>query len=154
MAGAVGGKGFKADINVTPLVDVVLVLLIIFMVVTPMLKQGIAVQLPETKHGKELQEDKRENVVVAIKEDGSIYVEGDLVPGAEADTPEGDKLLESQIRLKLQEGKTKPLLIKADARLKYGQVKRVMDLVKERIALRSVKIAADKVKPKDGTAAN
>jgi biopolymer transport protein TolR len=141
-----GGGGFKADINVTPLVDVCLVLLIIFMVVTPMLKQGVAVQLPETKNGKQFEEDKKDNIVCAIKDDGTIYVEGVQVPGAEADTPEGNDALESSIRSALQAGKTKPLLIKADARLKYGQVKRVMELVKKKIPLRSVKIAADKAK--------
>jgi len=125
----------------------VLVLLIIFMVVTPMLKQGVAVQLPETKNGKEVQEDKGENIVLAIKDDGTIYLKNLLVEGAEADTPEGKDILESKVRSALQEGKDKPLLIKADSRLKYGQVKRVMDLVKERIPLRQVKLAADRVKP-------
>jgi biopolymer transport protein TolR len=146
------GNDLKADINVTPLVDVVLVLLIIFMVVTPMLKQGVAVQLPETSHGKELQEDKKENIVVAIKDDGSIYVEGEKVEGADKDTPENRAELESRIRLALQAGKTKPLLIKADARLKYGQVKRVMDLVKEKIPLRMVKLASDRSKPAEEAA--
>ena len=142
-----GSSGFKSNINVTPLVDVVLVLLIIFMVVTPMLKQGVAVQLPETKNGKPMEEDKKENIVVAIKDDGSIYVEGEKVEGAEKDTPEGKDLLESKMRAALQAGINKPLMIKADARLKWGPVKRVMDLAKERIAgVRLVKIAADKQK--------
>lgn len=139
-----GSNSFKADMNVTPLVDVCLVLLIIFMVVTPMLKEGVPVQLPETKHGKELQEDKGENVVLAMKDDGTIYLDNIQVMGAEVDTPEGNKALEDGVRIALQRGATKPLLIKADGRLKYGQVKRVMDIVKEKILLKSVKLASDK----------
>lgn len=139
-----GSSDLKADMNITPLVDVCLVLLIIFMVVTPMLKAGVPVQLPETKNGKELQEDKAENVPLAIKDDGTIWVNNLLVPGADEDTPDGRKALENGMRMALQAGKTKPLLIKADGRVKYGQVKRVMDIAKEKIFLRSVKLATDK----------
>lgn len=147
MAGGVGGsKSFKSDINVTPLVDVCLVMLIIFMVVTPMLKQGVAVQLPETKNGKEIQEDKKENVVLTIKDDGTMYVENKPIAGAEIESKEGDKALEDGVRMALIAGKTKPLLIKADSRVKYGKIKRAMDIVKEKIPLRSVKLASDKTK--------
>ncbi len=145
-----GSSDFKADINVTPLVDVCLVLLIIFMVVTPMLKAGIAVQLPKSKNGEEMQEADKEHVVLTMKDDGSIYVEGELVPGGEMKTPEGDEAVESAMRLALQQAKNKPLLIKADARLKYGDVKRVMDIAKEKIPLRSLRLAADRIKSKAG----
>ncbi len=146
----VGAKSFKVDINVTPLVDVCLVLLIIFMVVTPMLKEGVAVQLPETENGQEIQEDKKEHVVLTIKDDGSIYIENQEVKGVIEDNPESNKLLEDAIRTALQMAKNKPLLIKADARLKYGAVKRVMDIVKDGKMLKWVMVAADKEKPKQG----
>lgn len=141
-----GSSSFKAEMNVTPLVDVCLVLLIIFMVVTPMLKEGVPVQLPESKNGLEIQEDKNENVVLAIKDDGTVYIENVLIEGGDVDTPEGNKALEDKVRIALQTAKTKPLLIKADGRVKYGQVKRVMDIVKEKILLKSVKLATDKAK--------
>ena len=146
----VGASSFKVDINVTPLVDVCLVLLIIFMVVTPMLKEGVAVQLPETENGQEIQEDKKEHVVLTIKDDGSIYIENVEVKGVIEDNPESNKLLEDAIRAALQMAKNKPLLIKADARLKYGAVKRVMDIVKKGKMLKWVMVAADKSKPEQG----
>lgn len=146
----VGASSYKVDINVTPLVDVCLVLLIIFMVVTPMLKEGVAVQLPETENGQEIQEDKKEHVVLTIKDDGSIYIENVEVKGVKEDNPESNKLLEDAIRSALQMAKNKPLLIKADARLKYGAVKRVMDIVKKGKMLKWVMVAADKAKPEHG----
>lgn len=139
-----GGSDLKADMNVTPLVDVCLVLLIIFMVVTPMLKEGVPVQLPETRHSKEFHEDKGENVVITMKDDGTIYLNNIQIIGAEFDTPEGDKALETKTREALQAAQTKPLMIKADGRVKYGQVKRVMDVAKERLKLKSIKLASDK----------
>ncbi len=142
----VGASKFMIDINVTPLVDVCLVLLIIFMVVTPMLKEGVAVQLPETENGEEIQEDKKEHVTLTIKDDGTIYIENVEVKGVVEDDPASNKLLEEAIRSALRMGKNKPLLIKADARLKYGAVKRVMDIVKDSKMLKWVKVAADKAK--------
>src|SRR5512147_2656560 len=64
----------KSDINVTPLVDVCLVLLIIFMVVTPMLQKGVDVQLPETAKPEKMPEGAKQ-ITVAIKADGTVYLE-------------------------------------------------------------------------------
>ena len=69
----------KNEINVTPLVDVVLVLLIIFMVVTPMLHRGVHVQLPETKN-HEKKQDTGEQLVVTIRGDGAVFIETDKIP--------------------------------------------------------------------------
>src|SRR4051812_42360692 len=66
----------KNEINVTPLVDVVLVLLIIFMVVTPMLSRGVKVEMPETLH-HEKKQDTGEQIVVTVALDGKVYVETD-----------------------------------------------------------------------------
>src|SRR5262245_7012505 len=67
----------KSEIHVTPLVDVVLVLLIIFMVVTPMLHRGVDLELPTTQHHSKRQ-DTGEQIVVSIRQDGA-YVEADRV---------------------------------------------------------------------------
>src|SRR5438046_984249 len=67
----------RADINVTPLVDVVLVLLIIFMVVTPMLHRGVKIDLPETAHHAQRQ-DTGEQLIVSVRPDG-VYIETDRV---------------------------------------------------------------------------
>ena len=68
----------RTEINVTPLVDVVLVLLIIFMVVTPMLHRGVHVQLPETKN-HEKKQDTGEQLVVTIRGDGAVFIETDRI---------------------------------------------------------------------------
>lgn len=78
-AGRASSAGqFQANINVTPLVDVVLVLLIIFMVVTPMLSKGVNVDLPVTQHHDKRNDDNRD-IVVAITHRGEIYVGSDRV---------------------------------------------------------------------------
>ena len=81
--GSIKPGNTKNEINVTPLVDVVLVLLIIFMVVTPMLHRGIHVQLPETKN-HEKKQDTGEQLVVSIRGDGAIFIETEKIHEAGA----------------------------------------------------------------------
>src|SRR5919206_7997 len=69
----------KGDINVTPLVDVCLVLLIIFMVVTPMLQQGVDVLLPEGPHAAK-KPGKEGDLMISIKQDGTVFVGQDWIP--------------------------------------------------------------------------
>jgi biopolymer transport protein ExbD len=107
----------KADINVTPLVDVVLVLLIIFMVVTPMLSKGVNVDLPVTRNHDKRNDDNRD-VVVAISHLGQIYVGSDQVP------------LERVGRAVSDERRRHPdkgIYLKGDGRLEYGKVRQVME---------------------------
>src|SRR5580692_3519653 len=64
-----------SDINVTPMVDVMLVLLIIFMVITPMLTKGVAVEMPRTNHPIAMKDaDKEDAILVAITRDGKIFI--------------------------------------------------------------------------------
>ena len=83
----VGGAkgGVKADINVTPLVDVMLVLLIIMMLITPMLKQGVAMRLPEATNSVD-KPTTQDNTVIAISKDGSVYLNAKPVAEAELAT--------------------------------------------------------------------
>jgi len=74
MSMEVGGKGVKSDINVTPLVDVVLVLLIIFMVITPMLQRGKPVQLPQAKLLSALKAG-GDPIMISVTRDGKIWVD-------------------------------------------------------------------------------
>src|SRR5919202_3273989 len=71
-----GGGGLQSDINVTPMVDIMLVLLIIFMVITPFLQQGVSVALPRDMHNPDEEPAiiKESSVVVAITKDGGIYI--------------------------------------------------------------------------------
>jgi biopolymer transport protein TolR len=113
--------GVKNDINVTPLVDVVLVLLIIFMVITPMLTRGKDVALPKAKvnQGEEAPKDP---LVVTITPDGKTWIETDEAPGGTLDT---------RIAQMVREAPTRPLLLKADRDMTVGKIRAVMDRLKK-----------------------
>ena len=140
MGMAVGKKGkLNTDINVTPLVDVVLVLLIIFMVVTPMLQKGKPVQLPTTKNPAGLPEDENELLIsVAYSGPGnppSIWLESKLVTLADLET----LMLETY-----QRNPNKRIVLKGDRRLSYGEVKDIM-MVVNRAQFTGVGIVAEKI---------
>lgn len=109
------GKGFLAEINVTPFVDVMLVLLIIFMVTAPMLTQGVEVDLPETKTVETLPEDS-EAVVLKILKDGTIKLDKYEV--------KLDELGNYLKRMELEKGNL--LYLQADKDVAYGTVVKVM----------------------------
>ncbi|UCG78239.1 MAG: protein TolR [Nitrospirota bacterium] len=109
-------RGVLSEINVTPLVDVMLVLLIIFMVTAPMLKQGVDVDLPQAK-GKSLPAEER--VVIVMKKDGTIFLND-------------KKMRLSQVVEKLRAiSKINPdVYLKADKRVPYGEVVKLMAEIK------------------------
>jgi biopolymer transport protein ExbD len=110
-----------ADINVTPMVDVMLVLLIIFMVITPMLTKGVSVDLVRTKNPITMQAaDKEDAILVAITRNGGVF----LSPGNLRLT--ADQLPE-KVRDLLTNKVDKTVYIKADARSKYQVVEDVVD---------------------------
>jgi len=123
----VGGSkaGPMADINVTPLADVMIVLLIIFMVITPMLAKGVDVKLPsaDKNHTKEHQ-DKTKTVIVAILPDGKTQLNGKDISLAE---------LSGQVKQRIDAlgEDEKVLYLKADAALPYSDVMKVMDACRE-----------------------
>jgi biopolymer transport protein TolR len=116
-AGHVNAANVRSEINVTPLVDVVLVLLIIFMVVTPMLHRGVKIELPETVH-HEKKQDSGELLVVSCRSDGT-YIETDRL--------EGD-LLDARLRQELKVT-SRPVTVRADKSMKYGEVRRVLERI-------------------------
>jgi len=123
---AVGGKkgGPMADINVTPMADIMIVLLIIFMVITPMLQKGVDVKLPQAGNTKE-RKDEPKSIVVAVKKDTTTYLGAQklddqyqlqgLVKERLQDLPEGSRII----------------YLKADDGLPYSEVMKVMDIVRE-----------------------
>jgi biopolymer transport protein TolR len=119
----------KADINVTPLVDVVLVLLIIFMVVTPMLHRGVHIELPTTEH-HEKKTDTGEQLVVSVK---CEHVNGDGACDTSATFIETERLEGEQLAAKLKsEMKAgRPVHVRADKTLSYGAVRKVLEQVHE-----------------------
>jgi biopolymer transport protein TolR len=114
--GATKGS-LKADINVTPLVDVMLVLLIIMMLVAPMLQKGVPVVLPEAGNTVD-KPDTQEQTVVAIDSKNHFWVNGIQVPQAE---------LANRVKTALEDKTERVVLIKADKDASYGAVMDAMD---------------------------
>lgn len=111
----VGGKSVKSEINVTPLVDVVLVLLIIFMVITPMLQRGKPVVLPEGKKLAALSKG-GDPVFLSVTKDGKIWIDKDEVPL--------ERLAEElQIQMQIHPGA--PLLMKGDKDVPYKRIREI-----------------------------
>ena len=119
MAMDLGGAkgGVKSDINVTPLVDVMLVLLIIMMLITPMLQQGVAMRLPQASNTVD-KPTTQDNTTVAVGKDGSMYVNAKQV--SEAD-------MASKVTEALETKKEKVVFIKADEEALYSSVMAAMD---------------------------
>ena len=138
MAFAAGGsKSVKNDINITPLVDVVLVLLIIFMVITPMLQRGKAVQLPKAnKTGGE--DSKSDPLVLSITTDKRVWVESDEVL---------ESKIEQRISTELVAEPNKRLLLKGDQAVTVGDVRKLMDHAKKAGA-QAVQLAVEEQKSK------
>jgi biopolymer transport protein TolR len=114
-------NNIRGDINVTPLVDVCLVLLIIFMVVTPLLQKGVDVSLPETTDPAKMPEGSKQ-LTVSIKSDGSVFVQQNWVP---------DNNLPAALKEIHDQTPDKTVVVKADKRLKYKRVRQVMRLLNE-----------------------
>lgn len=114
-----GRKKLVADINVTPLVDVMLVLLIIFMITAPMMTQGLNVDLPETTSKALRQEDKP--LVVTIDKAGDIKIN---------DVPLARALLAQELKKSYDAKKDQPIFLSADKNVPYGDVVTVMADIK------------------------
>jgi biopolymer transport protein ExbD len=112
-----GGGGVKSDINVTPLVDVMLVLLIIMMIVAPLLQQGVSVKLPVAANTTE-KPDTQEQTVLAIDSNKRFYL--NAVPVLKDD-------LQRRVTEILENKKDRIVIIKADEDVEYGAVMDAMD---------------------------
>jgi len=129
-------SGVRSDINITPLVDVVLVLLIIFMVITPMLQRGKSVELPKAKHAVQGQGEV-EPAFISVTRDGNVYVEQEKQPASK------EELMTAMKDVAQTPGKR--LMLKADMETEYGRVRPVMDLA-SKAKLKSVSLAAEELK--------
>ena len=118
-----GGRGeVTSDINVTPMADVMLVLLIIFMVVTPMLQKGVSVEMSKTKNPVDMKEaDRDDAVLVAVTRDGKFFLGQDRIDIDNLAAKVNDMLI-----TKLD----KTVFVKSDFRAKYGDVVQVVDTIR------------------------
>jgi len=116
------GKKVNSNINVTPMVDVMLVLLIIFMVITPMLQKGVSVDLAKTDNPVQMPDaDKEDALLVAVTRDGKIFFGNDQV---------SQEALTDKIKDRVANRLDKRVYVRADARAKYGSVVTVVDDVR------------------------
>ena len=116
------GAKVNSDINVTPMVDVMLVLLIIFMVITPMLQKGVSVDLARVNNPEQMPDaDKEDALIVAIMRDGKFYFGNDRI--------EPDQLT-GKVKDRFANKTDKRVYIRADARAKFGSVVEVVDNVR------------------------
>lgn len=135
MGGGGGRDKLQSDINVTPLVDVCLVLLIIFMVVTPLLQKGIAVQLPTTDNPDKKPENASQKLLtVGWATPPAFYFEAEQL---------SKENMQKRLEELYQRTPNAEIIIKADQRLKYGDVKEIMKMAKE-AGFQNVGLIADK----------
>jgi biopolymer transport protein TolR len=116
-----GKGGVKSDINVTPLVDVMLVLLIIMMIVAPMLQKGVDVKLP-TAANRTDKPDTQDQVVVGVTSSGQLYLNSVSV---------SDEELATRAKEALEIAREKIVYLKADQDASYGRVMDAMDALRE-----------------------
>ena len=117
------GSKISSAINVTPMVDVMLVLLIIFMVVTPMLQKGISVDMAKVNNPEQMPDaDKEDALLVSITRDGSVYFGSEKVNDVDN--------LTTKVKDRLANKADKRVYVKADMRTRFGGVVKVVDSVR------------------------
>jgi biopolymer transport protein TolR len=119
MGGRNDNRGIMAEINVTPLVDVMLVLLVIFMVTAPMMQQGVQVNLPKANTKAMTPQD--EAVVVSVDKSGKVFINKDEIPAAD---------LRTRLTAMFASREKKEVFLKADAGVPYGEVVKAMADIK------------------------
>ncbi|MFL5353829.1 ExbD/TolR family protein [Archangium sp.] len=130
------GRGPKAEINVTPLVDVVLVLLIIFMVITPMLQRGKSVELPKSREIETKKDGNDKALIVSVTTDKKLYLDNDFLD---------EKTLEDRLREELARDPIRKILLKADNSLRVRDVRTVMEVARKAKA-RRVSLGVEQLK--------
>lgn len=130
-----GSGTLNASVNVTPLVDVCLVLLIIFLVVTPMLQSGISVHLPGTLHPEEMP-DKAKQLVLAMRADRSLWLGSQQFSSTEQ--------FAQALAVRARGDQSLDVLVKADQHLDYGEVLDLLKIARE-AGFSNVGLIAEKI---------
>ena len=141
MSGGGGGGGLQSEINVTPMVDIMLVLLIIFMVVTPFLQQGITVALPKNMNNPDVDPRiiKESSVVISIPNDGEYYLAKNRVQKEQL-AEKVDSMLQ-----KIKNEQDRIVFIKSGVGVSYGDVVTVINEVRK-LGVDKIGLVADKKK--------
>ena len=141
MSGGGGGGGLQSEINVTPMVDIMLVLLIIFMVVTPFLQQGITVALPKNMNNPDVDPRiiKESSIVISVPNDGEYYL-GKQRLQREQLNEKVDRLLEG-----IKNEQDRIVYIKSGVGVSYGDVVNVINEVRK-LGVDKIGLVADKKK--------
>jgi biopolymer transport protein TolR len=141
MSGGGGSGSLQSEINVTPMVDIMLVLLIIFMVVTPFLQQGITVALPKNLDNPEVDQNiiKESSIVISIPNDGQYYL-GKIPVQREQLTEKVDRMLQN-----IKNDQDKIVYIKSGVGVQYGDVVTVINEVRK-LGVDKIGLVADKKK--------
>ena len=142
MSGGGGGGGLQSEINVTPMVDIMLVLLIIFMVVTPFLQQGITVALPTNMTNPDIDPNiiKESSIVISVPNDGEYYLGKIKVPKEQL----ADKV-DTMLNNKNRKDEDRIVYIKSGVGVSYGDVVNVINEVRK-LGVDKIGLVADKKK--------
>lgn len=116
-----GGRGPRAEINMTPMIDVLLVLIIIFMVITPTRSHGLDALVPQAAPPGPVREAPPHEIVISILADGAILLNRE---------PVGQAALEARLATMYAGGGSTPVFIRGDKHLEYRQIAEVIDLAK------------------------
>jgi len=140
MSGGGGGGGLNSEINVTPMVDIMLVLLIIFMVVTPLLQQGITVAIPRDMRSAEVDPAiiKESSVVISIPNDSEYYIDKDRITKEEL----GARI---EKRMRTKTGEERIVYIKSGVGVSYGSVVEIINVIRQ-AGIDQIGLVADKKK--------
>lgn len=133
-----GRSNVNADINVTPMADIMLVLLIIFMITTPLLQTGITVNLPKAKNPLDAPEaDSKDALVIALTRDGRLYLQKKAITEEELTKTLTERFSGGEVN--------KTMFLRADSSVAYGRVVQLVNLVRksgvERVGLMAEKEA-------------
>ena len=141
MSGGGGAGGMQSEINVTPMVDIMLVLLIIFMVVTPFLQQGITVALPKNMNNPDIDPNiiKESSIVISIPNEGQYYL-GKIPVAREQLTEKVDRMLQN-----IKNESDRIVYIKSGVGVPYGDVVNVINEVRK-LGVDKIGLVADKKK--------
>jgi biopolymer transport protein TolR len=123
-------RRFVAEINVVPYIDVMLVLLVIFMITTPLLTQGVKIQLPKAQ-AQALAKKQKEPIVVSVDEKGQFYLNLASKPNQPLSSQALTHLVKEQIQFRQQMGASQQVMVRGDRAVDYGKVMQAMVLLQK-----------------------